>query len=239
LGFNFSRKKIRSEKTMGQIFQAARKKRRINLEQVESETKVSMKYLQAIEHNDFKILPADVYVIRYIERYANFIGLNPKKMVERYKHEAKIYKEFGIFKIEQKEKKSVIKPLASKKWLNTPSFIVTPKLVVGTIVVLIVVGILSYILYQVKSFAAAPPLNIESPRTEEVIKSDRVKVIGNTDLGAEIAINNEFVPTGNDGHFESDIKLEPGINTLEIISKNKNSKVTRRIMRVFAEYNKN
>ncbi len=239
MDFNFSKKKIKQEQNLGQCLKKARKRKKFGLDQVEKETKISMKYLLALENGDFNVLPSNVYVIGFIGRYTNFLGLNSKKMIDKYHNELKIYKNYGIFEIEQKNKqKYVLNPQRGKKWLRTPNFIITPKLVISAMVMLLVVGILSYIWYQVRSFAAAPPLEIYQPAVEEIIKEEKVTTSGKTDPDAILTINNEFVAIDAEGRFDQEIKLEPGVNNIEIVSKNKTDKPTRRVLKVLAEYDK-
>lgn len=236
MDFNFYRKKIKDELTLGDYLRRARKRKKFNLEQAEKETKVSMKYLMALENGNFKDMLADIYVIGFIKRYASFLDLDADKLIKKYRSELKIYKHYGIFKIQQKTKKeNVIKLEPGKKWLKTPNFIITPKLIISTFVILMFVGVLSYIWYQVKSFAASPPLDIYSPQTEQIVYDEEVSASGKTDINSELTINNEFVAVDADGKFTQIIKLEHGVNTIEIVSKNKNGKTSKRVLKILAE----
>lgn len=237
--FNFCNKKIKQEKSLGEYLRFMRIRKKFNLEQVEKETKVSMKYLVALEAGNFSNLPPDVYTIGFIRRYANFLQIDSEKMILKYQEELKIYRNYGIFKIEQKKKAELqLKPQRSKKWLKDPGFVVTPKFIMSTAVLLLVMGVLSYIWYQVRSFAAAPALDIYGPKIEEIVRDDKVKIFGQTDPTAYLTINNEFIAINTEGNFECEVKLEPGLNNVDVISKNKNEKNTRRTLKILAEYDK-
>ena len=82
--FNFCNKKIKQEKSLGQYLRFIRTRKKLNLEQVEKETKVSMKYLVAIEGSNFSNLPPEVYTIGFIRRYANFLQIDSEKMILKY-----------------------------------------------------------------------------------------------------------------------------------------------------------
>ena len=55
--------------------------RGITLEEVADYTKVSLRYLKAIEDDDLKALPAATFVRGFLKSYAKFIGLNPEEVV--------------------------------------------------------------------------------------------------------------------------------------------------------------
>ncbi len=237
--FNFCNKKIKQEKSLGEYLRFIRVRKKFNLEQVEKETRVNMKYLKALEADNFSCLPPDVYTIGFIRRYSKLLQIDSEKMVIKYHREMKIFKNYGIFKVEQKKKLDTpLKPQRSKKWLKDPGFVVTPKLIMSTAVLLLVVGVLSYIWFQVRSFAAAPGLEIFEPKIEEIVRDDKVKITGKTDPTAYLTVNNEFIAINTEGNFECEVKLEPGLNNVDVISKNKNEKNTRRTLKILAEYDK-
>ena len=55
------------------------------LEQIEEETKIRRYYLKALEEERFDVLPARVYAIGFVRRYARFLELNEEEVVEWFK----------------------------------------------------------------------------------------------------------------------------------------------------------
>lgn len=56
----------------------------ISLEAAEESTKIRRKYLEAMENDNFDVLPGKVYVKGFIKNYATFLGLNGNSMVSAY-----------------------------------------------------------------------------------------------------------------------------------------------------------
>jgi cytoskeletal protein RodZ len=60
----------------------ARARRRLSLEEVEAETKIRVRYLQAIENEEWGQLPEDTYVRAFIRTYGRFLGLDGERLAE-------------------------------------------------------------------------------------------------------------------------------------------------------------
>ncbi|EKD56609.1 MAG: XRE family transcriptional regulator [uncultured bacterium] len=230
----FTRKKINNEKTVGEKLRLARKRMNLNLESVERETKVSLKYLQLIENGSYNQLPADIYVVGFLRRWADFLQLDSKELIRLYREEKRIANSVNSKIISNKS--NILKPNSNNELLKIPGFVITPKLILSTMVIIAVMGILSYIWYQVKGFAAAPPLELANSGIEQVVKVETITITGQTDPGAELQINNQAVSVDQNGVFTQLIKLNNGVNNIEITAKNKANKETRKIIKLLAEY---
>ena len=66
---------------LGNTLSRARRARAITLEDVERDTHVSRRYLQALENEDFEIFPAPVYARGFLRTYARYLGLNPEELL--------------------------------------------------------------------------------------------------------------------------------------------------------------
>lgn len=231
----FRRKKVKNERTVGESLKSFRTERSYSIELVEEKTKISAKHLLALESDNYDILPAKVYVIGFLRRYADCLEINSDNLVKKFEEEYELHcKLYPIKKISKKD--NLIKPNPGDKWLNNSSFVLTPKLLITGLIIFIVIGILSYIWYQVKSFASAPPLEIAGSTDEMVVKFQSITVEGQTDSGAILSINNQLVSVDPNGHFRQEIKLLNGVNDIEIAAKNKANKITKKILKVLAEY---
>jgi cytoskeletal protein RodZ len=60
-------------------------KRRISLEEVAAKTKISMRFLRAIESEDFGELPGGIFVVNYLRQYAEAVGMDAQELLERYR----------------------------------------------------------------------------------------------------------------------------------------------------------
>lgn len=68
---------------IGKILRDAREARGLTLEQVEEETKIRRKYLEALEKEAFDVLPGRVYVRGFLRNYARFLELDERALLAR------------------------------------------------------------------------------------------------------------------------------------------------------------
>lgn len=71
--------------TFGKILRTERESQGIDLETASEATKIRKHYLNALEEENFEILPARVYAIGFVASYARFLHLNPDAMVSQFK----------------------------------------------------------------------------------------------------------------------------------------------------------
>jgi hypothetical protein len=69
---------------IGNSLREARHRRQIELPQVEEATKIRVKYLRALEDEQFDILPSDIYVKGFLRAYADYLGLDGQLYVDEY-----------------------------------------------------------------------------------------------------------------------------------------------------------
>ena len=63
---------------VGKIFKNARLQKSLSLSEVSTEAVINVEYIRAIESGDYSIFPARTYTVKYFEKYANFLSINPK-----------------------------------------------------------------------------------------------------------------------------------------------------------------
>lgn len=68
----------------GETLKNGRLARGLTLEDLEEETKIRKYYLAALEENQFHQLPARVYAVGFVKRYARSVGLNEDQIVEQF-----------------------------------------------------------------------------------------------------------------------------------------------------------
>ena len=74
--------------SFGEELRREREIRAISLKEIADATKISKRFLEAIERNDHKTLPAPVFTRGFIREYARYLGLNAEEMVNRYNYAA-------------------------------------------------------------------------------------------------------------------------------------------------------
>lgn len=68
----------------GGFLQQARKKKRLSLEEVASQTRIQQKYLEALESENFGHLPGKVFAKGFVRSYAKAIGVNEEEALQRF-----------------------------------------------------------------------------------------------------------------------------------------------------------
>jgi len=62
--------------SIGETLRRERQRRNMNLDQVSRELKISSRFLQAIEEENFEVLPAGVFAKSFVRQYARMLGLD-------------------------------------------------------------------------------------------------------------------------------------------------------------------
>jgi len=70
--------------SFGEELKRERELREITLREVSESTKISLRYLEALEQNAFENLPGGVFNRGFVRAYSQFIGVDPESMVDAY-----------------------------------------------------------------------------------------------------------------------------------------------------------
>lgn len=70
---------------VGTILREARNRRKVELSEVEAATRIRLRYLRAIEAEEWDVLPGGFYTRGFIRTYASFLGLDGERLVEDYR----------------------------------------------------------------------------------------------------------------------------------------------------------
>jgi len=70
---------------IGATLREARIRARIDISEVEAETKIRAKYLRALENEEWDLLPGPTFVKTFLRTYADVLGLDSRLLVEEYK----------------------------------------------------------------------------------------------------------------------------------------------------------
>jgi hypothetical protein len=69
---------------LGEILQRARQDRGITIEDAERATRIPRRYLEALEQENFSILPAPVYARGFLRSYSGYLGLDPGQLLPMF-----------------------------------------------------------------------------------------------------------------------------------------------------------
>ena len=71
--------------SVGEYLKLIRIRNKISLLTVSQELNISLNYLSAIENDEFSKTPGGVYTIGFIRSYSNYLNLDSKDIVDKYK----------------------------------------------------------------------------------------------------------------------------------------------------------
>jgi cytoskeleton protein RodZ len=70
--------------SFGDWLRRQREMREISLRDIADRTKISLRYLEAMEDDRFDLLPAPIFAKGFLREYARYVGLSPDEVVNHY-----------------------------------------------------------------------------------------------------------------------------------------------------------
>jgi cytoskeleton protein RodZ len=70
---------------IGETLRETRIRRRVDLAQVEADTKIRVRYLRAMENEEWDILPGGSYTRSFIRTYATYLGLDGERLADEFR----------------------------------------------------------------------------------------------------------------------------------------------------------
>jgi cytoskeleton protein RodZ len=70
---------------IGDLLREEREKKGLSLSDVENATKIRVRYIKALETEQYQIIPGEVYRLGFLKNYARLLDLDPNTMINRYK----------------------------------------------------------------------------------------------------------------------------------------------------------
>jgi transcriptional regulator with XRE-family HTH domain len=210
----FTPKKLPLDETIGERLRQARSLRQLKIEEVAKAINIRPEYLTALEEERWDKLPAGLYGKNFLKQYARFLRVSLKDWQSG------------------PDNQDSGNPF-SQRILQKNKFIVFPKIVRNTLVIVAVLACLLYLVGYFKKVIMPPDLLITDPAQNMVLKTNSLTVNGQTEVEAEVRINNEIVLNNHNGYFSQTINLKKGLNNIIVSAKKKYSQsrtVTRQIL---------
>lgn len=198
-------------RAVGEILQEKRRELNLTLVEVEKETKIRVKYLEAIEKNNFALVGESTVAKGFVRNYAQALGLSPESLLAVFRRDYCENEDGQIIP------RGAIEPLSQSK------FYWTPRLTYLFIVMFLFGGVIFFFGKQFLSATAAPFLEISSPVEGETYR-EKIMVSGKTDRDATVKIEGTLVTIDKDGNFKEEVVLPRGENTLTIETANRQGK---------------
>lgn len=151
--------------SFGEQLRLAREARGVSLREISEQTRISMRYLEAIETDEYKRLPGGIFNRSFIKAYAKYIGYDEKAALEGY---ARIARERGDAPEESQPISN--RPLVYTDGASTRSPIITLLLTVLILAVLSLVVYAGMHWYQRRELGRTgnPSAITSAPKTQPV-----------------------------------------------------------------------
>lgn len=199
----------------GEKLKEERLKKNLSLEDISKTTKIKTIFLQYIEEGLYQKLPSASYATGFVKNYAHALGLPEKEIMALFRRE---FDEEKIYKVlptgfEQEENFSNTR-FKNKRFL----------VLMFTIFILFIL----YILFQYRYAFINPPLEVYTPKENQVINSSSIKITGKTDSNSTVYINKDLINIDQNGNFDKTITVFPGNTTVLIKTVSKFMKQTEK-----------
>lgn len=126
---------------IGATLRETRMRARIDVSEIEAQTKIRAKYLRALENEEWDLLPGPTFVRSFLRTYAQALGLDDKVLVDEYR---RLYEQ----PVELDHQPPVMaaptrraRPTSSDR--RTPRGYLIAVAAIGLLIVLLIVGLLS------------------------------------------------------------------------------------------------
>ena len=83
----------------GENLRREREMRGVSLEEISSATKISLRFLDAIEREDFAKLPGGIFSRSFIRSYARYLGLDEERVVAEFQLAARPQTDFDLHRM--------------------------------------------------------------------------------------------------------------------------------------------
>jgi transcriptional regulator with XRE-family HTH domain len=77
-----------SEMRVGEVLKSARTRQGLDIRTIEERTKIRIKYLRALEAEEWEVLPNPAYASGFLRTYAQLLGLDAEALVDEYRRQS-------------------------------------------------------------------------------------------------------------------------------------------------------
>lgn len=174
----------------------------LNLEKLASLTGIPRHYLEYILKGEWGKMPASPYSRGYFRKLEGVLDCADEDLWKIYKEETEVASSGANDKLP--ENRFAIKR-KSPKWIW-----------IGAVLAVLA----GYAAINARQLIGIPRLNIDNPLSATVISNNPFyNFSGAIDPKDKLFINGEEVYTEQDGRFQQNYDLQPGLNTFEVIAK--------------------
>jgi cytoskeleton protein RodZ len=88
----------RTRMQIGEVLRGSRARQGLDMRTVEERTKIRIKYLRALESENWEVLPGPAYAKGFLRTYARFLGIDADALVDEYRRQVEVARQtpYGI-----------------------------------------------------------------------------------------------------------------------------------------------
>ncbi len=194
-------------KTVGQIIRRARVQRGLSLDQLSHLTKIDTRYIEALELDNYSILPSETFAKGFIRNLSQRLDLDPAELVAIFRRDYRLPDSGSTTKPHRR----LVLPENTNQYLP---------FILGALVFLV------YLFFQFRAIITPPKLTLVRPYPDAVLVSP-VEIEGDTVVDATVFINEETkLRPDSTGHFLARVNLPIGETIIEVKTVNRFGRTT-------------
>ena len=194
---------------IGTYLREARLRKKYSLSHLEGMTRIKREFLDAIERENWEVLPTFSVVSGFAKSIAQALELDEKQVT-------------AFLRRDYPPKDIRINPRPDV----ADKFFWTPKLTFFAGVLLFLVAILGYLTFQYLNFISPPRIELTAPKEGQVITRQFFTVEGKVSRGSTVKVNNQLATVGDDGSFSSQIEISSTQREVTVSAVSRSGKVT-------------
>jgi hypothetical protein len=117
---------------IGATLREARMRAKIDINEVETSTKIRAKYLRAMENEEWDLLPGDVYVKSFLRTYGDYLGLDTRQLLDDFR---------SRYERPTDQELRPVAPLGRERERTPRGVAIPPWLAIGLVLVVVVVAL--------------------------------------------------------------------------------------------------
>lgn len=208
-------------KSIGNLLRDARVKKRYSKAKLEEKTKIKKEFVDLIEKERWRDLPDFPVVQGFVKSLSGALGIDQVQAL-------------ALLRRDYPPKSLSVNPkpdIANKFSWN-------PRLTFLAGIVLAVIVVAGYLIFQYVSFLRPPALEVTSPADGQTIEDSKITVVGDTDPEASVRVNNQPALLDEEGNFQTQIEIFEGTTDIVVVAKSRSGKETIIVRKIKPELNK-
>lgn len=185
---------------IGEVLRTQRESQGLSLADIEEETKIRARYLQALEEENFDEIPGEAYCIGFLRNYARFLKIDPEPLLGQYRDQVTNKESSPSSVIVEKSEK---KPKKEFKPASPPTGSRIP--LIGLIIFAVLIFSVAYVFFinEGQAPSSTPPISQEQKADQQETPppstTDKltIKLIGNQLCWVRVTVDGEIQFEGN------------------------------------------